>query len=173
MMLTRRAFAAAGGSVLAGLVVPRVTAAHGAATEIAMRGNADGSKVWFDPVGLLVRPGGAVRWVNKDPGNAHTATAFHPANERPLRIPKDAVAWDSGYLLPDESFEVAFTVEGVYDYFCLPHEHAGMAGRIVVAEANSLAALEAAPPSPDLPEAVLSAFPPVERIVGEGAVRPE
>jgi plastocyanin len=172
MMLTRRAFVAAGGSVLAGLLLPRAAPAGGA-VEIAMRGNADGSKVWFDPVGVLIRPGDAVRWVNKDPGNAHTSTAFHPAKERPLRIPEGAASWDSGYLLPDESFEVRFTVEGVYDYFCLPHEHAGMAGRIVVAGPDDLAALEAAPPSPDLPEAVLSAFPPVERILSEGLVRPE
>jgi plastocyanin len=172
MMLTRRAFAAAGGSVLAGLLLPKVVLARDAA-EIAMRGNADGSKVWFDPIGLLIRPGGAVRWVNKDPGNAHTSTAFHPANERPLRIPDGAASWDSGYLLPDESFEVRFTVEGVYDYFCLPHEHAGMAGRIVVAGPGSLAAIEAAPPSPDLPEAVVRAFPSVERIIREGVVRPE
>jgi plastocyanin len=172
MMLTRRAFAAAGGSVLAGLLLPRAAPAGGA-VEITMRGNADGSKVWFDPIGLLIRPGGAVRWVNKDPGNAHTSTAFHPANERPLRIPEGAASWDSDYLLPDESFEATFTVEGVYDYFCLPHEHAGMVGRIVVAGPDSLAALEAAPPSPDLPEAVLRGLPPVELIVRERLVRPE
>ena len=27
---------------------------------------------------------------------------------------------------------MTFTVEGVYDYYCVPHEHAGMVGRIVV-----------------------------------------
>jgi plastocyanin len=172
MMLTRRAFAAAGGSVLAGLLLPQALSARSVA-EIAMRGNADGSKVWFDPIGLLIQPGHVVRWVNKDPGNAHTSTAFHPANERPLRIPESVASWDSGYLLPEESFEMRFTVEGVYDYFCVPHEHAGMVGRIVVAGPDSLAVFEAAPPSPDLPEAILRAFPAVARIVRDGVVLPE
>ena len=35
------------------------------------------------------RPGDTVRWLNVDPGNAHTATAYHPANsDRPRRIPR-------------------------------------------------------------------------------------
>ena len=34
--------------------------------------------------------------------------------------------------MPGESFEVELTEPGVYDYFCIPHEHAGMVGRIVV-----------------------------------------
>lgn len=32
------------------------------------------------------------------------------------------------------TFERVFAVPGVYDYFCKPHELAGMAGRIVVGE---------------------------------------
>ena len=40
---------------------------------------------------------------------------------------------DSGYLLPDEEFSLTLTRSGAYDYFCIPHEHAGMVGRIVVA----------------------------------------
>ena len=45
-----------------------------------MQGNADGSKVWFDPIGVLVQPGQTIRWTNRDPGNAHTTTAYHPKN---------------------------------------------------------------------------------------------
>ena len=49
--------------------------------------------VWFDPVGLLIQPGQTVRWTNKDAGNSHTATAYHPANDgHPLRIPAGAEA---------------------------------------------------------------------------------
>ena len=32
------------------------------------------------------------------------------------------------------TFEPVFTVQGVYDYFCKPHEMAGMVGRIVVGD---------------------------------------
>ena len=98
-----------------------------------MRGKADGSHVWFDPIGLHVQPGQTVRWTNRDPGNSHTVTSYHPdIFERPLRIPAGAKPWNSDYLLPNESFSQTFTVEGVYDYYCVPHEHAGMVGRIVV-----------------------------------------
>jgi hypothetical protein len=31
-----------------------------------------------------------------------------------------------------QHFDVTLTVEGVYDYFCLPHENDGMVGRIIV-----------------------------------------
>ena len=98
-----------------------------------MQGRGGGSHVWFDPIGLLVRPGQTVRWTNREAGNVHTATAYHPANlDRPLRIPRAALPWDSDYLMPGESFAVELTEPGVYDYFCIPHEHAGMVGRIVV-----------------------------------------
>ena len=54
-----------------------------------------------------------------------------------LRIPEGAEPWDSGVLqtqAPEKgsTFEHTFTQEGVYDYFCRPHEAAGMVGRIVV-----------------------------------------
>src|SRR3546814_14143555 len=74
-------------------------------------------------------------WVNRDTGNAHTATAYHPANfDRPRRVPPGADGWDSDYLLPGEGFALTLTVPGVYDYYCIPHEHVGMVGRIIVGE---------------------------------------
>jgi plastocyanin len=99
---------------------------------IEMRGDALGSEVWFDPVGLYVEPGTTVRWVARE--NVHTTTAYHPRNDRhPLRIPERAVPWDSGFLVhPGDHFDVVLTVPGVYDYYCMPHEAAGMVGRIVV-----------------------------------------
>ena len=44
-----------------------------------MQGRGDGSHVWFDPIGLLVRPGQTVRWTNREAGNVAHATAYHPA----------------------------------------------------------------------------------------------
>jgi len=42
----------------------------------------------FDPPGLLVEPGAVVAWVWPERTRSpHTATAYHPAFERPLRIP--------------------------------------------------------------------------------------
>jgi hypothetical protein len=62
---------------------------------------------------------------------------------------------------------VELTEPGVYDYFCIPHEHAGMVGRIVVGSPGA----DAARPDGDLPDAALKAFPPVEAILRQGIVR--
>ena len=86
MRLTRRRVMLLGGGLAAGLVVPAVPRAAETVT-IRMRGDASGAHVGFDPAGVRLRPGDSVRWVNVDAGNAHTATAYHPANfGRPRRI---------------------------------------------------------------------------------------
>lgn len=166
----------AGGGFLAALLIRPAAATAGDVVEIGMQGNADGSHVWFDPVGVHVQPGQTIRWTNRDPGNSHTATAYHPALfGRPRRIPAGAEPWDSDYLLPEESFSVVLVETGVYDYYCVPHEHAGMVGRIVVG-APTADQMAAAPPDAaltPLPDAALSGFPSVEEIIARGLVRPE
>jgi plastocyanin len=140
-----------------------------------MQGNTDGSHVWFDPVGLRVEPGQAIRWVNLDPGNSHTTTAYHPKHfQRPLRIPEGAEPWTSDYLLPNETFSVTLTVEGVYDFFCVPHEHAGMVGRLVVGRpGRSLA--DGLPTrsggGEPIPEIALRAFPSIDEIMRRGMIK--
>jgi plastocyanin len=157
-----------GGVFLAGLPFRSYAQASGI-VEIVMKGNADGSKVWFDPIGVLVRPGETVRWINRDPGNAHTSTAYHPDNEgRPLRIPEGAEPWNSDYLLPDQSFEAVLDQAGVYDYFCIPHEHAGMVGRLVVAEEGATVTAPAA--GSPIPEFSADPFPSIDDIVRLGRV---
>lgn len=166
MILSRRNVLQIGGLLLAGL--PLHAAAEDAVAEVVMHGNADGSKVWFDPIGFLVRPGQTVRWINRDRGNSHTATSYHPNNDgHPLRIPEGAEPWNSDYLLPDESFEARLTAPGVYDYFCIPHEHAGMVGRIVVMAEGAAVPSEAADP---LPAELAHAFPTVAEIMRLGSV---
>lgn len=132
MTLSRRQALILGGGAIATLTLPR--ALRAAPVEvIEMRGTARGERVWFDPRGLAAAPGSTIRFVNRDPGNSHTATAFHPAIlDRVRRIPKAAEPWDSDFLLPGESFSVTLTAPGVYDFYCQPHEAMGMAGRIVI-----------------------------------------
>jgi plastocyanin len=163
---SRRDVLRIGGGILAGLPFAGARAAGGEAVDIEMRGNADGSRVWFEPIGVLVRSGQTVRWTNRDPGNSHTATAYHPGNDaHALRIPEAAEPWNSDYLLPDESFSVVLQVPGIYDYFCIPHEHAGMVGRIVVAAAGeTVSSPPAAGPIPDMDG---DPFPSVEQILGD------
>lgn len=107
-------------------------AGAGSRVEIRMRSLENGARVVFDPIGLLVEPGTVVRWTVE--ADVHTTTAYHPRNDsHALRIPERAAPWDSGYLVnPGDSFEVRLTAEGVYDYYCAPHELAGMVGRIIV-----------------------------------------
>ncbi len=174
-MVSRRHILRIGGGLLAGLALPRLPLAA-EAVEIRMQGNADGSQVWFNPIGLRIKPGQTIRWVNLDPGNSHTATAYHPKNfERPLRIPEGAEPWNSDYLLPNESFSVTLKDEGVYDFFCVPHEHAGMVGRIIVGEPDR-SSIDSGPAQAaggePIPEIALRAFPSVAEIMRRGIVRP-
>lgn len=141
----------------------------GPVVEIAMQGRPDGSKVWFNPYGVLIRPGQTVRWTNKDKSNSHTATAYAPDNDdHPRRIPEGAKPFNSNYLLPNESFEVTFEVAGVYDYFCIPHELSGMVGRIFVAEPDQTGFNDY--PHGDLDQGILDAFPSIPDILDQGSV---
>lgn len=138
-MTTRRGFIQAGGTVLAGLALPpwwRTGTTAARVVEIGMRSDPLGSKVWFDPVGVLVEPKTTIRWVVRE--NVHTTTAYHPKNgHHSQRIPEGAEPWDSGFLVnPGDHFDVTLTVPGVYDFFCIPHEAAGMVGRIIVGKAT-------------------------------------
>jgi plastocyanin len=150
--------------------LPFLPARADAPADIVMKGDATGSDVWFDPIGLWVEPGATVTWLNDDPVNSHTTTAYHPANRNhPLRIPAGAKPWNSDYILPGDRFSVTLTVPGVYDFFCIPHEMAGMVGRIVVAAAGA-----PAPPAPVNDDALMGAargrFPTVAAILQAHAV---
>ncbi|USZ69242.1 plastocyanin/azurin family copper-binding protein [Halorussus salilacus] len=92
-----------------------------------------GGRNVFDPKIVRVEVGGTVTWVNES-GN-HSATAYHPDNDRTLRIPEDAEPWDSSVLVDrDATFEHTFEEPGVYDYYCTPHETLAMVGTVVVGD---------------------------------------
>ena len=144
-----------------------------------MRSDARGSRVWFDPIGVRVDPGTTVRWVLE--ANVHSTTAYHPANGSwAPRIPAGARPWDSGLLTePGSAFEWRLEAPGVYDYYCIPHEMAGLVGRIVVAPGASGTTLQEPAARPGAaggdfrppPDAALAAFPPIEGILRNGRVR--
>ncbi|HLS50792.1 MAG TPA: plastocyanin/azurin family copper-binding protein [Burkholderiaceae bacterium] len=133
---TRRQFLIAGSGLALISALPFRALLADDTIVISMAGGPNGAKVWFQPRGLFIKPGQTVKWVNNDEGNVHTATAYHADYNKPLRIPAKATPWDSGYLMPGESFSITFTESGVYDYFCIPHEQAGMTGRIVVGKVD-------------------------------------
>ena len=175
--LTRRQWLEVGGLVLAGLAAPRTVSAAPPLV-IRMRSDAQGAEVWFDPIGVFVEPGRTVRWVVE--ANVHTTTAYHPRNDRhSLRIPEAARPWDSGFLVnPGDHFDVTLTVPGVYDYYCTPHEAAGMVGRIVVGRPSGPGTLAfdyfmgrpGAAGWKRVPLAAQRAFPSVEAILRDHVV---
>jgi len=146
---------------------------------IRMIQSADGSRVYFDPVGVHISPGQMIRWVQES--GYHSTTAYHPSNSNhELRIPEGAEPWDSGILqthAPEKgsTFEHTFTQEGVYDYFCQPHEAAGMVGRIVVGrplDGPGTRSFNYAPQKgwKPVPPGAQKEFPSVSRILEKGVV---
>lgn len=119
---------------------------------------------YFDPPGLALRPGDRVIWILKENahGDGHTVTAYHPSQDRPLRIPSGAAPWNSKLLTEiGSSFAQTFSVPGIYDYLCAPHEQQGMVGRIVVGE-EVVSIIE----ERGLPAAALSALPTMAELRG-------
>jgi plastocyanin len=177
-MLNRRQILATGGGLLAGRflsVVPRSYGAGGT-IDIHMASDTEGAHVGFDPNGILIELGQTVRWICD--ANVHTTSAYHPNNDNhSLRIPETARPWASDFLLPGQSFEVQLTVEGVYDYYCTPHEMAGMVGRIIVGRPSGPGLLpfdyfqaQGRQWMPVPPEAQRN-FPSIRRILTEKIVR--
>jgi halocyanin-like protein len=85
----------------------------------------------FDPEIIQIQPGDSVEWTIDE--GAHTITSYHPDfHDKPQRIPDGAASFDSGSLSAGDTFEHTFETEGVYDYYCFPHEGMGMVGTVVV-----------------------------------------
>lgn len=105
----------------------------------------------FEPHVTWVNPGGTVTWVNAS--GMHSATAYHPDNDKPLLMPEDAAAFDSGLLSETGAeFSHTFDTVGIYHVYCSPHESLGMLGSVIVGEPDphDQPALEEVPSS--LPE---------------------
>ncbi len=176
---SRREFLRVGGLALVGFgVAPAAWASAPKLELITMRSDAQGARVWFDPIGLYVDPGTRVRWIVRE--NVHTTTAYHPRNDHhALRIPERAAPWNSGFLVnPGDHFEITLTVPGVYDYYCAPHEAAGMVGRIIVGRpvgpgAEPFGYWNGKAGTSDwqrVPSAARAAFPSIARIMAEHRV---
>ncbi|WP_335343092.1 cupredoxin domain-containing protein [Halomontanus rarus] len=87
----------------------------------------------FEPHVVWVEKGGRVNWINES--DSHSTTADHPANDEPQLVPDEAATWDSGVLSEQETtFDHPFETEGVYHYYCTPHETGGMTGSVIVGQ---------------------------------------
>jgi plastocyanin len=159
------------------LVAPAVATAATVEVKVVQSPQGD---TYFDPAGIHIAPGDTVRWVQVS--GFHSVTAYHPRNDQhELRIPASAEPWDSDilqaqYPKPGATFEHVFTVPGVYDYFCKPHEMAGMVGRIVVGDPGNGPGTKPFGYAPGehwkpVPDAARKAFPPVAEILQKTTVR--
>ncbi|MFB6160642.1 MAG: plastocyanin/azurin family copper-binding protein [Haloferacaceae archaeon] len=138
-MRRRRFLATVGASGAAALPGCAALGATGVDYDVGM------TAVAFDPPALSVAVGDEVVWYNNS-SRGHTVTAYEDA------LPEGADyfasggydseaaarrAWREeigGKLGNGDTFRHTFEVPGVYEYLCIPHEQAGMVGRIEVTE---------------------------------------
>lgn len=82
----------------------------------------------FDPPTLTVQAGDSVTWINTVP-EEHNVITY------PGGFPKGAQGFASPYFQETgDRFTHTFTVEGTYQYHCLPHLMMGMRGEVVVGQ---------------------------------------
>ena len=107
----------------------------------------------FEPHVVRVTVGGTVTWTNES--GSHSTTAYHPDNDQPKLVPDGATAWDSG-LRSEEgaTFEHTFETEGIYHYYCTPHETLGMIGSVIVGDPDPHEQIALEDPPEDKPDAV-------------------
>ncbi|UHQ96355.1 cupredoxin domain-containing protein [Natrinema halophilum] len=90
----------------------------------------------FTPAVVWLEPGGTVFWNFEE--TDHTVTVYHPQYDKPNRIPEGVETPFSSEFAssgePGTGFNFVFDVEGVWNYFCKPHEDRGMAGMVIVGE---------------------------------------
>lgn len=123
---TRRSFA--GGLVIALGGVGLAGCGEEAARVVGMTGLSK-----YEPARVAIAAGETVSWRNTST-IVHTVTcdpakALRPAN---VRLPAGAAPWDSGPIAAGASWSRRFDVPGEYQYFCVPHELAGMVGALRV-----------------------------------------
>ncbi|GAB3700043.1 hypothetical protein JCM31271_32510 [Halorubrum trueperi] len=107
----------------------------------------------FEPHVVRVNVGGTVTWTNES--GSHSATAYHPDNDQPQLVPDGATSWDSG-LRSEEgaTFDHTFETEGVYHYYCTPHETVGMLGSVIVGDPDPHEQIALEEPPEEKPDTV-------------------
>jgi len=86
----------------------------------------------YDPAGLRVEPGDIVLYSAESPD--HLVAAYHEGHGRQNRVP-DEVGPISSPMPPVGGYWLyQFETEGVYDFYCSPHQTFGMVHRVVVTD---------------------------------------
>ncbi|TMT81572.1 DUF5059 domain-containing protein [Haloterrigena sp. H1] len=102
----------------------------------------DMAAVAYEPAEITVSKGDKVAWTYAS-GEAHSVTAYED------KIPDSAGYWASGgfdsqsaaetgwengngAVQPGQSYVHTFAATGTHEYYCIPHEAAGMVGKVIV-----------------------------------------
>lgn len=139
-MTMRNVWKAAAGLLLVGLLLVGSVGAgsaqkvHEVEMLIDMVAGRPIPEFYFEPVGLYIEPGDTVRFLASSPH--HTVTAYHELQGKVQRVPDGVEPFSSPVVPIGSSWEYTFTIPGVYDVWCAPHEAYGMVMRIVVGEAT-------------------------------------
>ncbi len=123
---------------------------------------------YFDPPGLRLEPGDRVAWIMLQDTlkDGHSASAYHPGNDKILRVPEGAGNWSTPLIKENGVWgEYIFEAVGVHDYFCIPHETEGMVGRVIVSEPTGPGADET---NQGISAAGQSSIPTISEIMGPG-----
>ncbi|MFB6147089.1 MAG: plastocyanin/azurin family copper-binding protein [Halobacteriaceae archaeon] len=136
-MRRRRFLAAVGTSGAAAISGCAALGAAGIDYDVGM------TAVAFDPAALTVTAGDEVVWYNNS-SRGHTVTAYEDALPDGAEFfasggyDSEAAAREAwretigGRLTHGDTFRHTFERPGVYEYFCIPHEQAGMVGQVEV-----------------------------------------
>ncbi len=110
-----------------------------------------GQQYHYKPHIVWIEPGGTVTW--RLESGSHDAVAYHPNNDKPLRMPEAADPWQTELLTEaGATGEHTFETEGVYNYYCTPHESLGMVGTVIVGEPDPHEQPALEDPQDSLPE---------------------
>ena len=116
------------GAVLVATGASLLVASSAMAGSLVKMGADDGSLV-FSPSSLSVSAGETVTFKN-NAGFPHNVVFDEDAV--PGGINADSLSHEEYFNAPGETYDVTFSKAGTYEYYCEPHQGAGMAGKIVV-----------------------------------------
>lgn len=147
----------AGQAALAAQTVTSKANTDGTTTYYENGGLGDGKSYTLERFGtqnLSVHVGDTVVWTQKDPNENHTVTFLNNGQEVPITLPNgqlnpQALApaggkvyagsglFNSGFLMPNQSYALTFSQVGAYNYECLIHDNLGMKAVITVLAAST------------------------------------
>ena len=111
---------------LIGFVLLNGTSASAAEHTVLIITDYKNLQMQFSPRNLTIQPGDTVTWVNQ-------AEEEHNMVSYPDGFPAGAQGFASELLTKEgQTWSHTFTVEGTYEYHCIPHLFLGMHGSIVV-----------------------------------------